>query len=103
MTVCLSLGQQVTLYRSRSVPENIPIVVTEGNDVKFRCVISGASIIVSVRSPGSSSFGTTLPTNVIVSGGTGDVTVTVVNAQLSDDTMAFQCHGGGLSTHHHAL
>ena len=35
---------------------------------------------------------------MIVSGGTGDVTVTVVNAQLSDDTMAFQCHGGGLST-----
>ena len=61
----------------------------------FLCRISGATPLV--RLPGESTFGITLPPNVMVSG-MDEVTFTVVNAQRSENSTAFRCGGGGQFT-----
>ena len=96
--VCFSTGQApVVLERSQGDQQNIPIVVNEGNNVTFRCDINGG-ITLSVRRPGESGFVATLPANVMVDGTDNSVTITVVNAQRDENTLAFQCVAGGFST-----
>jgi len=66
--------------------------------VTFRCRIQSATITLLVRLPGESSFGTFLPANAILVGIDDEATITVVNAQRSENTTAFQCAGEGDST-----
>ena len=63
----------------------------------FRCEIVGG-ITVSVRLPGGTDIVSTLPANVMVDGTDNSVTITVVNAQRDENTLAFQCAAGGEST-----
>ena len=88
----------VVLQRFQS---DVPIVVNEGNNVTFRCDISG-TITVSVRPPGS-VFVTNLPANVMMDGRDDSVTITVVNAQRDENTLAFQCSAGGVATNNGIL
>jgi len=66
--------------------------------VTFRCRIQSATIILTVRLPGESTFGTFLPANVILVRIDDEATITVVNAQQSENSTAFQCVGAGDST-----
>ena len=96
--VCFSTGQApVVLRRSQGDQQDIPIVVNEGNNVTFQCDLSGA-ITVAVRPPGESDFVTNLPVNVMRDGVDDSVTITVVNAQRDENTLAFLCGAGGILT-----
>jgi len=72
--------------------------VTEGDNVTFQCSIPSAAIIPSVRLPGTTIFVTDLPDNVMRVGSNDVATITVTNAQRSENSTAFQCGGGGVST-----
>jgi len=56
------------------------------------------AIILAIRLPGESIFGTDLPANVMRDGINDEVTITVVNAQRSENSTAFRCAGGGQAT-----
>ena len=63
----------------------------------FQCQISGAAITPQVRPPGG-TFGSSFPANLMFVEVLGEVTFTVVNAQRSENSTAFQCGAGGDST-----
>ena len=94
--LCLFTGQ-VTLTVNQN-PEDVPIVVTEGDNVTFQCSIPSAVIILSVRLPGQTIFVTDLPANVMRVGSNDVATITVTNAQRSENSTAFQCGSGGQTT-----
>ena len=94
-SVCFSTGQApVVLRPSQGAPQDVRIVVNEGNNVTFRCEITG-DITVSVRPPEGGRFMATLPVNVMTVSGDNLVTITVVNAQRDENALAFQCAAGG--------
>ena len=64
----------------------------------FQCRIPSATIILQVRLPGMTIFVTDLPANVMRVGINDEVTITVTNAQRSENSTVFQCGGGGVST-----
>ena len=63
----------------------------------FQCVLTGI-ITVAVRPSGESNFVANLPANVMTDGRDDSVTITVVNAQRDENTLAFRCSAAGLST-----
>jgi len=64
--------------------------------VTFQCRVSFAT--PQVRLPGESAFGFNFPANLMLVGSMDEVTFTVVNAQRSENSTAFQCGGGGQFT-----
>jgi len=94
--LCLFTGQVILTLTQN--PQDVPIVVTEGNNVTFQCRIPRATIILAVHLPGTTIFVTDLPANVMRVGSNDVVTITVINAQRSENSTAFQCGGGGVST-----
>ena len=72
--------------------------MTEGSNVTFQCRIPSAAITLQVRLPGESNFGLNLPANVMRVGSNDEVTITVVNAQRSENSVAFLCGSGGQVT-----
>ena len=96
--VCLCLFTGQVILTPTNNPQDVPIIVTEGNNVTFQCHIPNAAIILAVRFPGETIFVTNLPANVMRVGSEDVATITVVNAQRSENSTAFQCGGGGVST-----
>ena len=92
-SVCFSTGQVVL----RLNEQDVSIVVNEGNNVTFRCEIAG-TITVSIRPPEGGPFVTNLPASVMTDGRDDLVTITVVDAQRDNNTVAFHCGVGGLVT-----
>ena len=64
----------------------------------FQCRIPSATIILQVRLPGMTIFVTDLPANVMRVGINDEVTITVTNAQRSENSTAFLCSSGGQIT-----
>ena len=74
------------------VPEQAPEVainMIEGESVTFRCQ---AFPTINVRPPGTTTFGTSLPSNLRF---IDPLTLELVNVSRSDNGTAFQCRGGG--------
>ena len=95
--LCLFTGQVILTLTQN--PQDVLIVVTEGNNVTFQCSIPGQTITVTIRLPGESTFGTIVPASNVMGDSINDeATITVVNSQRSENSMAFQCASTGAST-----
>ena len=96
LTVCFCFTGhgQITLNASvdqEQVPEQaleVAINVIEGESVTFQCA---AFPTLSVRPPGSSIFGSTIPPNLRA---LDPLTFELINISQSDNGTAFQCRGG---------
>ena len=97
-SICVYLFTGQVILTATTNPQEVPIIVTEGNNVTFQCRIQSATITLLVRLPGENTFGTFLPANVILVGIDNEATITVVNAQRSENSTAFQCGAGGAFT-----
>ena len=86
---------QVTLNASQAPqPEQaseVAINVIEDESARFSCQAITQSPTINIRSPGSSTFGSTPPPNLRV---IGPLTFELVNVSRSDNGTAFQCRSG---------
>ena len=89
---------QVTLNASvdqgpaaEQAPE-VAINVIEGESVTFRCQAITQTPTLNTRLPGTTTFGTTLPSNLRF---IDPLTFQLINVSRSDNGTAFQCRAGG--------
>ena len=76
--------------QDEQAPE-VAISVIEDESVTFRCQAITQTPTLNIRDPGSSTFGSTLPPNLMT---IDPLTFEFINVSRSDNGFAFQCRAG---------